>query len=356
MSNKIGVKKNKDFFKFLIDLSRKKSVNPLFNNIKVVFDNSSTTWFSTDGEISYFFIEEVDNEILGSCVFNGNIFWNFLKKVKSEFIEVEWNKSFLNLVDNNNKASLKLCSQELVCKDMSNITFLCSLPSKDIKSVIDGALLPVDDVTGGLLSLIIKQNKLNFLARDNRRLSFSEIEEYDLGVGTGLTITARPIVMDKLLDFCDKYDAIDIYHNDNEYMIKQNNEYLIFKMLNAGDINYESLCSNLNFLEYKCDAKELSNAVDFVNIMCSKLNHTVELIFNGNELDVRVTDPNQGKCIRNLTGEGEIYGKIYLNIQYLIDVLSLKKDADIFMYYKSQESRFVLKNGIATHVIMPVIR
>ncbi len=355
MPNKINVKKNKDFFKFLIDVSRKKSVNPIFSNIKVVFDSRGTTWFATDGEISYFFTEEAVNEDLGSCVFNGNMFWNFLKKVKSDEILVSWNKSFFNVFDNKNNASLKLFTHDFEFKDKNNFEILCTMNTDKIRMVVESALLPVNDTNGGVLSLIVKNDSLSFLARDYRRLSLSKINiEGDFS--KSFVITARQIIMEKLLDFCSKYDTIQLYSNDSEYMIQQNGEYLIFKKLTADNLNYESLCNNLNCLEYKCSLDDIKHALEFVSIMCSKLNHTVELIFNGNELTLQVIDPNQGKCVRSVDGSGEVYGSIYINTQYFLEALSLKNDDDVYLYYKSKESKFIMKSGIVTHVIMPIVR
>lgn len=367
MSNIINIKKNRKFFKFLTDLSRKKAVEQIFNNIKVTFEEKQTTWFANDGEISYFFTEQVENSQLGFCVFNGNLFWNFLKKVKSDQIESSWNGSFLNLIDGKNKVSFKLYAKEFesgfITKDgnikiqsnhhLREFKVITEMNTEHIKKVIENGLLAVNDEIEGILSIIIKNNKLKFLARDSRRLCITEIDApYD----NNITITARRLIMEKVLEFATEYDKIQLYHTDSEYMVHYANEYLIFKKLKPDSLEYDNLCGHQNALSYTCKISELKEAVEFVTIMCSKLNHTAQLIFNGKDLNLQVIDPNQGKCTREIVGQGDINGSIYLNAQYLLDAIMLKNSDDITLYYKSKDRECVLINGIATHVIMPIVR
>ncbi len=355
--NVINKKDTLKFFKCLASICSKKAMDPIFTNFRITFTSTTTTWFATDSEVSYIFIDKnKNNSIEGEFLIDAKVFANFLKKSKANEIGIYKENTALIVFDEDNKVSLKIFAGALPTKDVNSFKPVGELNCALVQSIIECGRLNVNENNDGKFFLKLMNNNLTFAVRDNRRLTVSSAE---CVFSQSMNIGLRLIVIEQILEFTLSYEKIEIFENGYEYMISSNNEHIIFKTLPKDSIDCAAMCNHDQYKIFKCKTKNIKNSVNFAGILQSKFNSTVHLTLNNNNLVIEISDPKLGKYTSNVNGIGDATGSINLKIDYLYDALHLCQSEDIEIFYKNSSSKFIIQsmqNDVnTTHVIMPII-
>ncbi|MDD2697408.1 MAG: DNA polymerase III subunit beta [Arcobacteraceae bacterium] len=331
----------------------KKDLSAITSHIYIEITNDILILKSTDYEMGLLsHIDEIENYEEGKATVNGSNLLNIIRRLKNENINFE-------VIDNNlhikqNKTSFKLPmydaneypdfpNMETLHKiDVNIINVINSI--KNITPAIDNNN-PKFELNGALID--IKEDKINFVATDTRRLAISKIENIN-NKSNQIIVPKKAIIEIQKLFFDDceiKYDDVNL--------VVQNKNYMFFtKLINGKFPDYARILPN----NFKVTVKVSRNLfIDAIKLITS-LKPNIKITFSQSNIVLESLDEDsEAKTqIEENLDINESF-QFAVNSKYLLDFLSTSNSEKFEIGFNETRLPFALRDNNFTTIIMPVI-
>ncbi len=206
--------------------------------------------------------------------------------------------------------------------------------------------------------LELKENKINLVASDSRRLAVFNTLVPDLGkqeeriilLPELLTHLQRQFILDGNLSFC--YQEGKIYFQFDEFMINSN-------LMNGEYPNYDMFLPKEHTYSIGCSTSDLGKAISLATaLMEGDPTHKIVFSLDKGELEVssQVDDYGEAKEKLSVSYEKEPQ-KIGLNAKMITEILKQIQTEDVDFFFNSNVSPIVVKERNRNeyiYVIMPI--
>jgi DNA polymerase-3 subunit beta len=331
----------------------KKDLSAITSHIYIEIINDTLILKSTDYEMGLSsHIDEIENYENGKATVNGSNLLNIIRRLKNENINFE-------VIDNNlhikqNKTSFKLPMYEaneypnfpnMETLHNININIINVINSiKNITPAIDNNN-PKFELNGALID--IKEDKINFVATDTRRLAISKIENIN-NKSNQIIVPKKAIIEIQKLFFDDceiKYDDVNL--------VVQNKNYTFFtKLINGKFPDYARILPN----NLKVTVKVSRNLfIDAIKLITS-LKPNIKITFLQNNIILESLDEDS-EAKTQIEEHLDINEPFYfaVNSKYLLDFLSTSNSEKFEIGFNETRLPFALRDNNFTTIIMPVI-
>lgn len=331
----------------------KKDSSSITSHIYLETYNDKLIIKATDYEIGLeSFIEEIKVDEDGKITVNGSNLLGIIKRLKNEDLIIEASNN--NLIIKQNKSTFKLPtydanefpslnkSENLKELSISTMNFINSI--KKITPSIDNNN-PKFELNGALLD--IKNQKINFVSTDTRRLSISYLQNINNEEGQLIIPKKAIIEIQKLF-----LDDAKIYFDDTNLVISNNQNKFFTKLINGRFPDYERIIpSNLkhNFMLPK---NVLVESIKLVTSLFSNIKITfnpTSIIFESLDEDTE----SKTQIDIDLNIEGQFY--LAANAKYLLDFLSMSHNEKVKIGFNESNLPFYLEDDKFFTIVMPIV-
>ena len=331
----------------------KKDSSSITSHIYLETYNDKLIIKATDYEIGLeSFIEEIKVDEDGKITVNGSNLLGIIKRLKNEDLIIEASNN--NLIIKQNKSTFKLPtydanefpslnkSENLKELSISTMNFINSI--RKITPSIDNNN-PKFELNGALLD--IKNQKINFVSTDTRRLSISYLQNINNEEGQLIIPKKAIIEIQKLF-----LDEAKIYFDDTNLVISNNQNKFFTKLINGRFPDYERIIpSNLkhNFMLPK---NVLVESIKLVTSLFSNIKITfnpTSIIFESLDEDTE----SKTQIDIDLNIEGQFY--LAANAKYLLDFLSMSHNEKVKIGFNESNLPFYLEDDKFFTIVMPIV-
>ncbi len=297
-------------------------------------------------------IDTITNIEDGKATVNGSNLLNIIRRLKNEDITFEVSNN--NLTIKQNKSLFKLpmydaneypdfpSLNELNNLDINTISLINSI--KKITPAIDNNN-PKFELNGALID--IKEDKINFVATDTRRLAISNLENIS-NTPMQIIIPKKAIIEIQKLFFDQTNTSYDEVH-----LILSNNNYTFFtKLINGKFPDYGRIIPSTLKNELSISKSMLIESIKLI----TSLRPNIKITFSStNILFESVDEDSEAKTQIdiNLNIEESFY--IAVNSKYLLDFLSSTNNENIKIGFNESNLPFYLEDDRFKTIIMPII-
>ncbi len=331
----------------------KKDASSITSHIYLEINNNNLILRSTDYEIGLEFqINELKDSINGKGTVNGVNLLGILKRLKASEIIIESNEN--NLIIKQNKSTFKLPmydpnefpllpkSDNLNKLDISMLNLINSI--RKITPAIDNNN-PKFELNGALVD--IKNNNINFVATDTRRLAVSYLQNISNNENQFIIPKKAIIEIQKL--FLD--DANISYDNTN--LIISNDKMKFFtKLINGKFPDYDRIIPKSLKYNFSLPKDILIDSIKLVTSLFSN----IKITFNNNSIIFESLDEDSESKTQidiNLNIENNFY--LAVNAKYLLDFLSLTKNENVNIGFNESNLPFYLEDEKFFTIVMPIV-
>lgn len=331
----------------------KKDLSAITSHIYLEVSNDILKIKSTDYEMGLLAnIEEIQSIEEGKATVNGSNLLNIIRRLKNEDINFE-------VIDNNlqikqNKTSFKLPMYDaneypefpnmdkLHKVDINILNFIVGI--KNITPAIDNNN-PKFELNGALID--IKEDKINFVSTDTRRLAVSKIENINNKPNQMLVPKKAIIEIQKLF-----FDDCEIKYDDVNLVVKNKNYFFFTKLINGKFPDYARILPNNLKINVKLNKNLFIDAIKLI----TSLKPNIKLTFKPNGIIFESLDEdNEAKTqIEEKLDIPEAF-HFAVNSKYLLDFLSTSNHEKFEIGFNETKLPFALKDNNFTTIIMPVI-
>ena len=335
----------------IINFVEKKDNSQITSHI-LIEANENIIFKATDKE---FGIEYVDNnsKIIqkGSTTINGKRFYEIIKALNDDFIELEINDDIATISQNHSIYKLPTFNAkefplfpeitQLNKISINSNNFIEGL--KKIFPVIDNNN-PKYELNGALLD--IQQNSLNLVSTDTKRLALYSIQE-NIEDETQIIIPKKAIAeIRKLFN-----ENFEIYFDNINLIIKSNNITFFTQLINGKFPDYKRIIPT----EYKyildINKVNLIKALKQINIISEE----VKITINNNLLELESISEETLEAKTDIEIESDINNFIFaVNSRFILDFLNVIDDDKIELCLNEENIPFTLKNRDFQTIIMPI--
>ncbi len=332
----------------------KKDASQITSHIYFEAINNLITIKASDGEIGL--VINSNNMIIeheGTFTANGKKFLDIIRILKNEEIILETVENNLNIKQDSSKFKLPTFNPKnypsfplIESKSKISLDSIHLIKGlKKISSAIDSNN-PKYELNGALLD--IKENETKIVGTDTRRLSILTLENQSKQTFSLIIPKKAILEIQKLF-----IDQINIYYDDTNLIIQNENYYFFTRLINGNYPDYGRIIPNQSSLEITLPKKEMLDAIKMITTISQeiKINFTPNrLIFNS-----LTADNVEAKTELLLpTGINEDF-ELNVNSKYLLDFIAQVDDATFKILLNEPTLPFVLKNKEFITVIMPII-
>ena len=309
---------------------------------------------ATDGEIGLSVkIENMIIEEEGTVTANGKKLLDIVRILKDEEITMEQINESLHVRQKKSKFKLPIFNfkdfphfpkiEQKSKISLNSVDLMQGL--KNISSSID-TNNPKYELNGALIN--IKKNMTQIVGTDTRRLSVVTIETHSQEE-LSLIIPKKAIIeIQKLFS-----DKIDIYYDETNLVISNNNQYFYTRLINGKFPNYERIIPNNSRYKITLPRKEMIESIK----MITTVSQEIKIIFTKQSIffESLATDNIEAKTELFLnTGLDESY-ELNVNSRFFLEFIN-KTNSDSFEISLNEPNLpFVLNNKQFITVIMPII-
>jgi DNA polymerase-3 subunit beta len=332
----------------------KKDASQITSHVFIEAKNNRVLIKATDSEIGLLVhTKNINIEYEGTVTANGKKLLDIIRILKDDEITLE--KIEDNLLIKQNKSKFKLpifnfanypifpVVENKSQISLDSISLIKAL--KNISSSIDSSN-PKFELNGALLN--IKSNKTELVGTDTRRLSISSINNISENE-LSLIIPKKAIMeIQKLF-----MDTIDIYYDQTNLIIQNQNYYFFTRLINGNFPNYERIIPKESKYNITLPKKEMLDAIKMITtisqeIKISFLKNTI--IFNS-----LASDNIEAKTELLLNTGLENQFDLNVNSRYMLDFISQVESDEFEILLNEPTLPFVLKDTKFITVIMPII-
>ena len=332
----------------------KKDASQITSHIFIQAKNNSVTIKATDSEIGL--LIQTENIIIeedGAITANGKKLLDIIRILKDEEITLE--KINNNLLIKQNKSKFKLPIFNFInfpnfpmIEDKSQISLdSISLIKalRNISSSIDNNN-PKFELNGALLN--IKNSKTQLVGTDTRRLAISSIDNISKSE-LSLIIPKKAIMeIQKLF-----IDQIDIYYDQSNLIIQNQNYYFFTRLINGNFPDYERIIPKEAKYILTLPKKEMIEAIK----MITTISQEIKISFLNNRIIFNSLASDNVEAKTELLFNTGLDREFDLNInsKYMLDFISQIDNHQFEIHLNEPTLPFVLKDTKFITVIMPII-
>ena len=331
----------------------KKDSSAITSHIYLEIDNAKLIIKATDYEIGLeSYIDNITDTVDGKATVNGSNLLGIIKRLKNEDIIIETSNN--NLVIKQNKSTFKLPtydaeefpslnkSENLKELSMSTINFINSI--RKITPAIDNNN-PKFELNGALLD--IKNQKINFVSTDTRRLAVSHLQNIT-NQETQFIIPKKAIIeIQKLF-----LDEAKISYDDTYLVISNDNTKFSTKLINGKFPDYEKIIPNTLKYNFPLPKNMLVESIKLVTSLFSN----IKITFNSTSILFESLDEDSESKTQidiDLNIEKEFY--LAVNAKYLLDFLSMSNNEKIKIGFNESNLPFLLEDDKFFTIVMPIV-
>jgi len=332
----------------------KKDASQITSHIYFEAQNDICTIKATDSEIglvitsSNIIIEEE-----GNFTANGKKFLDIIRILKDEEISLEKIENNLNIKQNKTKFKLptfnssnypsfpKIENKPQISLDSINLI----KGLKKISSAIDNNN-PKFELNGAFLN--IKENTTQLVGTDTRRLAVASLEsknEYEFSL-----IIPKKAILEIQKLFMDK---INIYYDDTNLIISNDNYYFFSRLINGNYPDYERIIPSESKLSIILPKKEMIDSIK----MITTISQEIKITFSQESITFNSLTADNIEAKTELlihTGLSESF-ELNVNSRYLLDFIAQVEDSEFEILLNEPSLPFILKDKQFITVIMPII-
>ena len=331
----------------------KKDSSAITSHIYLEIDNAKLIIKATDYEIGLeSYIDNITDTVDGKATVNGSNLLGIIKRLKNEDIIIETSNN--NLVIKQNKSTFKLPtydaeefpslnkSENLKDLSISTINFINSI--RKITPAIDNNN-PKFELNGALLD--IKNQKINFVSTDTRRLAVSHLQNIT-NQETQFIIPKKAIIeIQKLF-----LDEAKISYDDTNLVISNINTKFFTKLINGKFPDYERIIPNTLKYNFPLPKNMLVESIKLVTSLFSN----IKITFNSTSILFESLDEDSESKTQidiDLNIEKEFY--LAVNAKYLLDFLSMSNNEKIKIGFNESNLPFLLEDDKFFTIVMPIV-
>jgi DNA polymerase-3 subunit beta len=331
----------------------KKDLSAITSHIFIEVINDSLTLKSTDYEMGLLsHLNEIENYENGKATVNGSNLLNIIRRLKNENINFEVINNNLHIKQN--KTSFKLPMYDaneypdfpnmktLHLIDINIMKIINSI--KNITPAIDNNN-PKFELNGALID--IKEDKINFVATDTRRLAISKIENIN-NKSNQIIIPKKAIIEIQKLFF----DDCEIKYDDVNLVVKNKNYTFFTKLINGKFPDYTRILPNNFKITVTVNKNQFIDAIKLI----TSLKPNIKITFFPNNIVLESLDEDseaKTQIEENLKISEPFYFAV--NSKYFLDFLSTSNSEKFEIGFNETRLPFALKDNNFTTIIMPVI-
>ncbi len=332
----------------------KKDASQITSHLYFEAKNDTVIIKATDGEIG---LSIKSNNIIieeeGSFTANGKKLLDIIRILKNEDITLEIIENTLNIKQKSSKFKLPTFNPQnfpsfpLIENKpqiiLDSINLIKSF--KKISSSIDNNN-PKFELNGALLD--IKKSKTKLVGTDTRRLSITSLNNQNENEFSLIIPKKAILEIQKLF-----IDQINIYYDDTNLIIENQNYYFFTRLINGKYPDYQRIIPNESKITINLPKKEMIDAIK----MITTISEEIKIIFNSNSIifNSLTADNVEAKTELNIeTGVNESF-ELNVNSRYLLDFISQVEESEFQILLNESTLPFVLKDKEFITVIMPII-
>ncbi len=331
----------------------KKDASQITSHIYFETQNDLCTIKATDGEIGL--VINSNNIIIeeeGSFTANGKNLLDYIRMLNDEItLEVVEN----DLVIKQNRTKYKLPTfnptnfpsfpniEDKPQISLDSINLIQGF--KKISSAIDNNN-PKFELNGALLD--IKNSSTMLVGTDTRRLAIATMEsqnefEFSLIIPKKAILEIQKLFMNK----------IDIYYDDTNLIIQNENYYFFSRLINGNYPDYQRIVPNESKISIKLPKKEMIESIKKV----TPVSQEIKLTFSQEEIIFEALTADNKEAKDQLVLNTGLNSEFTLNVnsRYLLDFIAQVEENEFELLLNEPTLPFVLKNKNFITVIMPII-
>lgn len=332
----------------------KKDATQITSHISFYTQNNQCIIKATDSEIGLQIItEDIFIEEEGSFTAHGKKLLDIIRILKDDEIHLE-------IFSNNLIIKQKHSKFKLPTFDASNFPSFPTLDNKPQISLDSLVLIqnlkkispaidtnnPKFELNGALLN--IKEKGTDLVGTDTRRLAIATIE------GTNNKELSLIIPKKAILEIQKLFlNKIDIYYDENNLIINNENYFFYTKLINGKFPDYQRIIPNSTKYEISLPKKEMLEAIKMITTISQEIKITLQpqsIIFQSLSND-NVEAKTAITIDTKLTKEFEIA----FNSRYVLDFLSQSNNNQFTFAFNESSLPFILKDNNFITIIMPII-
>ena len=332
----------------------KKDASQITSHIYFEAQNDICTVKATDGEIG---LSINSNNILieyqGSFTANGKKLLDIIRILKDEEITLELIENILHIKQNKSKFklptfnTLNYPSFPLI-ENKPQITLDSMLLIKGLKKIsssIDNNN-PKIELNGALLN--IKNHSTQLVGTDTRRLAINSLpnhnpQEFSIIIPKKAILEIQKLFMDQ----------INIYYDQTNLIIQNNNYYFFSRLINGNYPDYERIIPSESKISISLPKKEMTESIKMITTISQEIKIFFQkegIIFNS-----LTADSIEAKTELLIhTGLEEDF-ELNVNSKYLLDFITQVEDSNFLILLNEPTLPFILKDKNFITVIMPII-
>jgi DNA polymerase-3 subunit beta len=332
----------------------KKDASQITSHIYIEALNNVVTLKATDSEIG---LTITSNNIIiedeGTFTANGKKLLDIIRILKNDDIIIETIENNLNIKQNKSKFKLPTFNPKnyptfpLIEKKpqitLNSISLIKNL--KKISSAIDNNN-PKFELNGALLD--IKTNETKLVGTDTRRLSIASLltqnkDEFSIIIPKKAILEIQKLFIDQ----------INIYYDDTNLIIQNENYYFFTRLINGTYPNYARIIPNETKINITLPKKEMLESIK----MITTISQEIKITFNKESIlfNSLTADNIEAKTELQIhTGLNESF-ELNVNSKYLLDFIAQVEETEFQILLNESTLPFVLKDKEFITVIMPII-
>lgn len=331
----------------------KKDATQITSHLLFQTDNQRCIIKATDLEIGLEIVtDNIDIEIEGSFTVHGKKLLDIIRILKDDYITLELIKD--NLVIKQKHSQFKLPTfnwnnypsfPSIENKPKISLDSLSLIKNlKKISPAID-TNNPKFELNGALIN--IKENSTDLVGTDTKRLAVASIagtnnEELSIIVPKKAILEIQKLFLDE----------IDIYFDETNLIISNNNYLFYTKLINGKYPDYQRIIPNHTKHEINLPKKDMIDAIKMITTISQEIKITFKessILFNSLS-----TDNVEAKTEINISSglDGEF--ALSLNSRYLLDFLSQTDGENFTIAFNETSLPFVVKDDKFVTIIMPI--
>jgi len=331
----------------------KKDASSITSHIYLEVINQTLTIKATDYEMGL--LATIDNLIDsedGNATTNGANLLNIIRRLKDSQILIESLDNHIHIKQNRSNFKLPMYdANEYPSFPNDNDLQILNIDTKHLISSSKKIIPAIDnnnpkfELNGALID--IKQNNINFVATDTRRLAVSQIPNESNHVNQ--IIIPKKAIIEIQKQF---FDEAIISYDQTNLIIKNENKLFFTKLINGKFPDYQRIIPTSLKYNLTLPKDKLVESIKLVTSLFSNIKITIQpngLIFESLDED---TDANTQIDI-DLNIEEEFY--IAANAKYLLDFLSMVDGDSINIGFNESNLPFYLENGNFFTIVMPIV-
>jgi len=332
----------------------KKDASQITSHIYLEAINDKVIIKATDGEIGLAITSTnmiIEHE--GAFTANGKKFLDIVRILKNDEIILETLNSNLTIQQEKSKFKLPTFNPQNyphfpLVENKPQITLDSINLIKGFKKIapaIDNNN-PKFELNGALLD--IKENETKLVGTDTRRLSIVSLATHN-EQAFSLIIPKKAILeIQKLF-----MDQIDIYYDETNLIVQNENYYLFSRLINGNYPDYERIVPKESKITIALPKKEMLEAIKMITTISQEIKITFNqhgLLFNS-----LTADNVEAKTELQIhTGINETF-ELNVNSRYLLDFIAQIEESTFQILLNEPTLPFVLKEKTFITVIMPII-